>query len=149
MAWWMWILLGFGLLAGETLTPGGFFVFFFGLSALVVGALAWTEVISSVLAQWLLFSVFSVVSLLLLRPKLVGRFREAGASGGPPREELVGDVAILVDDLEPGGVGKAELRGTQWNVRSHERRTLARGSRCIVEKVDGLTLWIAAPAQDI
>ena len=30
---------------------------------------------------------------------------------------LVGDVAVLLDDLPPGAVGKAELRGTAWSVR--------------------------------
>jgi membrane protein implicated in regulation of membrane protease activity len=141
MPWWIWILMGFGLLAAETLTPGGFFVFFFGLSAVVVGLLAGLGIAGSVQAQWLLFTSLAVVSLLLLRPRLVGRFR--GSSEESRLPELVGDVAVLSDDLEPGGVAKAELRGTSWNVRSREHRRLPRGSRCTVEKVDGLTLWIA------
>jgi len=140
MPWWMWILMGFGLLAAETLTPGGFFVFFFGLSAVVVGLLAGVGIAGSVQAQWLLFTALTVACLLLLRPRLVGRFR--GSSDESQLPELIGDVAVLSDDLEPGGVAKAELRGTSWNVRSHEHTRLPRGSRCRVEKVDGLTLWI-------
>ena len=119
MPWWMWALLGLGLLAAETLTPGGFFVFFFGLSALLVAALAWLGIGGSEQTQWLLFSAFSVASLLLLRPRLVDRFR-APATGNTPLPDFVGDVAVLVEDLEPGGVAKAELRGTSWNARSHE-----------------------------
>jgi membrane protein implicated in regulation of membrane protease activity len=137
----MWILMGFGLLAAETLTPGGFFVFFFGLSAVVVGLLAGVGMAGSDQAQWLLFTGLTIASLLLLRPRLIGRFREL-EDGSTRLPELVGDVAVLTDDLEPGGVSKAELRGTSWNVRSHEHARLPRGSRCRVEKVDGLTLWI-------
>jgi len=40
MVWWAWVLGGFFLLLGELLTPGGFFIFFFGVGALVTGALA-------------------------------------------------------------------------------------------------------------
>ncbi len=37
MAWWLWILIGLGLLVLETATPGGFFAFFFGVGAVLVG----------------------------------------------------------------------------------------------------------------
>jgi len=141
MPWWLWILIGFALLAGESLTPGGFFVFFFGVSAIVVGGLTAAEVSGSVQSQWLLFSALSVISLLLLRPKLVDRFR-APAGGNTPLPDFIGDAAVLLDDLEPGAVGKAELRGTSWNVRSRESTALPRGSRCTVERVEGLTLWV-------
>jgi membrane protein implicated in regulation of membrane protease activity len=38
-------------------------------------------------------------------------------------------------------VGKVELRGSSWSARS-ARAALARGQRCRVERVDGLTLWV-------
>lgn len=142
MAWWMWIVLGFVLLAAEALTPGGFFAFFFGLSALLVGLLGYIGLEGSTQTQWVLFSLFSVTSLLGLRRRMVGLFRTASE---PPRAEYVGDVAVLVEDLEPGGVAKAELRGTSWNVRSRDRLRLPKGTRCTVESVEGLTLWIAGP----
>jgi inner membrane protein len=137
-------MAGFGLLAGEALSPGVFFFFFFGLSAIVVGGLVGVGLLDSALGQWLLFSVLSVASLLLLRPRLIGRFATArGGNTGMP--DLIGDVAILTGDLEPGSVGKAELRGTSWNVRSLAGSRLPSGSRCVVERVDGLTLWIVPP----
>ena len=40
MEWWMWILLGLVLFWGEIVTPGGFYVIFFGVGAIVVGILA-------------------------------------------------------------------------------------------------------------
>ena len=51
-------------------------------------------------------------------------------------------LATLLEDLPPGAVGKAELRGSGWTVRSVEPKTLAKGARCRVERVEGLTLWI-------
>jgi membrane protein implicated in regulation of membrane protease activity len=140
MTWWAWVLVGLGLLGIEVLTPGGFFVLFFGLAALVVGALAGLGVTGPAWLQWLLFSLLSVGSLVLFRRRLVERLRasgEATVSGG-----LVGDVAVLLDDLPPGTVGKAELRGTAWSVRHDGPEPLARGRRCRVERVEGLMLHV-------
>jgi membrane protein implicated in regulation of membrane protease activity len=141
MLWWVWILLGLGLLAGEMLTPGGFFVLFFGLAALLVGGLVALGFGGPEWAQWLLFSLLSVASMVGFRRRLVDRF-STPAQSGHKLDSLVGDVAVLTEDLAPGGVGKAELRGTSWSVRTREPHMLARGSRCTVERVEGLTLWV-------
>jgi membrane protein implicated in regulation of membrane protease activity len=139
MTWWVWVLLGLGLLGIEVLTPGGFFVLFFGLAALVVGALAGVGLTGPAWLQWLLFSVLSAGSLVLFRHRLVERLR---ASGDAAVRGLVGDVAVLLDDLAPGAVGKAELRGTAWSVRHDGPEPLHRGRRCRVERVEGLMLYV-------
>ena len=38
MIWWYWMLLGLVLLGVEMATPGGFYILFFGLAALIVGS---------------------------------------------------------------------------------------------------------------
>jgi hypothetical protein len=141
MLWWVWILFGLALLAAEVLTPGGFFVLFFGLAALIVGALVALGVGGPEWTQWLMFSVLSVASLLGFRRRLVDRFN-GPAEGGHKLDSLVGEVAVLTGDLAPGGVGKAELRGTSWTVRTHGSVILAGGTRCVVASVEGLTLWV-------
>jgi membrane protein implicated in regulation of membrane protease activity len=141
MVWWLWVLLGLGLLTFEVLTPGGFFAVFFGLAALLVGALAGLDVAGPPWLQWLLFSGVSVSFVLLLRRPLLARVKPPPRAL-PPIDSLLGEVATLLEDLPPGAVGRAELRGSGWTVRSVEPKTLAKGARCRVERVDGLTLWI-------
>ena len=68
MSWSFWLIFGLGLLVFEVLTPGGFFTVFFGLSAFVVAALAWTGVLDSGSGQWLAFGVLGTVLILTLRP---------------------------------------------------------------------------------
>ena len=140
MTWWGWVLVGLGLLGLEVLTPGGFFVLFFGLAALVVGALAGLGVTGPAWLQWLLFSVLAVSSLVLFRRRLVERLRASG--GAAMTGGLIGDVAVLLDDLPPGVVGKAELRGTAWSVRHDGPAPLPRGRRCRVERIEGLMLHV-------
>ena len=140
MAWWVWALAGLGLLAVEVLTPGGFFVLFFGLAALVVGLLVAIGVGGPPWVQWLMFSVLSVVSLLMFRRRLIDYFK-AGETGVGV-ETLIGEAGVLLDDSAPGALGKAELRGTVWTVRNADTRALPRGRRVRVERVEGLTLWV-------
>lgn len=90
--------------------------------------------------QLLVFSVFSVVSLLLFRKPMLRRF--GLDKPAPSREEIVNETATPNDDILPGGIGKAELRGTVWTARNGGTATLAKGQTCKVERVEGLTLWL-------
>jgi hypothetical protein len=141
--WWLWLLLGLVLLGVEMLTPGGFYFLFFGVAALIVGCLAGLGVAGPVWAQLVVFSVLSVAALAVLRPYLVRWTRSTERPD--PVDTLVGETAVLADDVAPGGHGKAELRGTSWSVLNHDQRPLARGQRVRVVRVDGLTLWVEAP----
>lgn len=137
MDWWLWILLGLALLALEMLTPGGLFALFFGLSALAVSILSALEVGPAWL-QWLVFAALGVALLLVLRSRVQQRLRRRRI----PVDSLVGEVALPLSDLAAGATGKVELRGTTWECRNAGERPIARGARCQVEKVEGLTLWV-------
>lgn len=143
MVWWLWILLGIVLLAVEILTPGGFFAFFFAVAAVLVGVLVGFEVGGPGWFQWLLFSTLSIVSLLLFRGSLLTLLQPDRRPPGR-LDTLVGEIATLVDDLSPGELGKAELRGSTWNVYNKDDRPLHKGQRCRVQRVEGLTLWVRA-----
>jgi hypothetical protein len=142
MSWWLWVLFGFGLVACEILTPGGFFFLFFGLGAVAVGVLVWLGLADQGWLQWLLFTVISLAGLIPLRGRLVRWM--AGQDTAASVDTLVGQVAVLLDDLPPGEVGKAELRGAAWTARNDDRNALRRGQRGRVTRVDGLTLWLQA-----
>ncbi len=139
MAWWLWAILGIALLILEVHTFGGFYLMFFGVGGLLVAGLVAVG-LESTSAEWLLFTGLSVATLLMFRPPLV-RKMASGASGDPV-DNLVGEAAVVENDVPAEGVGKAELRGTTWSVRSDGAVAIAKGTRCRVARVDGLTLWI-------
>jgi len=140
MIWWLWVLVGLGLLAFEMALPGGFFALFFGVGALLVGALVALDAAGPAWMQWLLFSVLSIGALVTLRRPLQARLNLGGSRR--PVDSLVGESAVALEDLAPGGLGKAELRGTSWSARNRGSVALSKGQRCIVEKVDGLMLLV-------
>ncbi len=138
MTWWFWVVLGLVLGAIELATPGGFFVIFFGIAALAVGALALAGAVGPAWMQWLLFPAIAIVTLRLFRQPLLGKLGIGG--GGADVDSLVGEVAIASTDIAPGGHGRAELRGTGWSARNVDDRPLAAGQRCRVVAVHGLRL---------
>lgn len=142
MIWWLWVLAGIALLAFEVATPGGLFALFFGVGALLTAPLAALGFSEAV--QWFAFSILSLAGLVTLRGPLLRRLGARPSTPAGITSELVGEQAVLLDDLPSGGEGKAELRGAPWTVRAASGIPLARGQRCRVERVDGLTLWVRA-----
>ncbi|HXK11598.1 MAG TPA: NfeD family protein [Vicinamibacteria bacterium] len=139
MAWWIWVLGGLALLVAEVAAPGGFFAVFFGAGAILVGALKAFGWDGPSWAEWLVFTVLSVVSLAIFRRPLMRHFN---LTPGKPVDRLEGETAVVTDDVAPGGVGKAEMRGTSWTARTAGTAPLPKGRRCRVERIEGLTLWL-------
>ncbi|MBX3329952.1 MAG: NfeD family protein [Nitrospira sp.] len=139
MTWWYWLLMGLVLAGAEMMSPGGFYLLFFGMAALIVGALAGLGIVQTAWLEWLLFSILAVVSLLLFRGPLL---RMTKSTLTHAVDTMIGESAVLLDDLPSGHTGKAELRGTTWTTRNDGASPLAKGQRAIVTKVDGLMLWV-------
>jgi membrane protein implicated in regulation of membrane protease activity len=140
LLWWHWFALGLVLVAAEMAAAGGFYVIFFGIAALVVGVLALVGLAGPVWLQLLLFSVVSVASLLFFRSPLL-RWMNLDAPGKSV-DSLIGESAMPLEDIPAGAVGRAELRGTVWTARNSAPASVRRGERCVVVRVDQLTVFI-------
>ncbi|MEE9230704.1 MAG: NfeD family protein [Acidobacteriota bacterium] len=141
MTWWVWILLGLALLGVEVAIPGGIILVFFGVSALLVGVLKVVGLAGPVWFQWFLFSALSIVSLVTLRTPIMKKIAARAEQAGTV-DSVKGEGAVPMEDLAPDGLGKVEFRGTSWNARNIGARPLVKGQRCVVDRVEGLTLFI-------
>ena len=142
MQWWHWALLGLVLGLLELATPGGFFILFFAIGAMLVSLLSLFGIAGPLWVQWILFGVFSIVTLFFFRDPLLRRMRASERTG--PIDQLTSDIAVVKEGIAPGAVGRAELRGSAWSALNVGVGMLHRGQRCAVRKVDGLTLHITA-----
>jgi membrane protein implicated in regulation of membrane protease activity len=141
LTWWMWMILGLVLLACEMITPGTFFFMFLGISALLAGLAALLVQDLAPWVPWLLFSVFSAISLAFFRKPLMEKFKLSGKNA-PKVDALTGETAVALEDIAPGAMGKVELRGASWSARNIGEQFEKRSERLKVDSVDGLTLCI-------
>ena len=140
MDWWMWIVGGLILLVLEISVPGGIILLFFGVAALVVGTLLGIGVEAPVWLQLALFSIISVLSLVTLRGPILQRLK--GESDLKPIDSLLGTTAIVMEEAPAGARGKAELRGATWTILNLGNEPLTPGQACVVERVEGLRLYV-------
>jgi len=141
LTWWMWMILGLVLLACEMMTPGTFYFMFLGISGLLTGLVAALGPGMPEWVPWLLFSIFSAISLMFFRKPLMEKFKLSGKHTHKV-DSLVGETAVALEDIAPGAIGKVELRGTSWSARNAGEQPIHRSERPKVERVEGLTLYI-------
>jgi membrane protein implicated in regulation of membrane protease activity len=140
VAWWIWLVLGLMLIAGEMLMPSDFFLFFFGVGALTASVTTALGLTQGAVSQSVVFVAVSIVTLLTLR----GWLRSLVHRDAPHREvdSLVGEICTTVDEIPANGIGKVILRGSPWNARNPNARAIAKTTRVRVEKVEGITLVV-------
>jgi membrane protein implicated in regulation of membrane protease activity len=111
---------------------------FVGVGAVAAALAAYLDF--SVTAQFGAFVVVLVVSLGLLRSRLVGLF--GGARGVPSRTEpLIGRHAVVTHDIDPTlGAGRVNVGGEDWAARS--AGIIAAGTKVQVVRADGIVLEV-------
>lgn len=140
MNWWIWTLIGFFFLALEFVTTTMHSAFF-AAGAFLVAILVGVHLDLPLWAQLLIFTLFSLITLLILRPLIVAKLN---LSKTKYVDTMVGEQAIAIDDMPVAGFGKAEMRGSTWSARNVGETALTRGQRCVVEKIEGLVLHLKA-----
>ena len=127
--WWHWLVFGLVLIAGELVAPGGFYIIFFGVAAVVVGLMARVGVAGPLWMQLVLFLVLSIGSLWFFRSRVLAWFQKDRE--GPPVDTLVGQSCRSIEELPPGATAK-------WNFAARRgphgtRPTRASGATRAVE----------------
>jgi membrane protein implicated in regulation of membrane protease activity len=142
MPWWGWILVGAILLGSELFVTSEFYLVFLGVAAVAVGLTGMVFDLAE-WQQWLSFGLLSVVFLVGFRR----RFRNwVASSDGAVRDRVIGELATVSERIEPGGTGRAEMRGAVWTARNVGDTPLEAGDRVPTVEVDGLTLEVRRDA---
>ena len=121
------------LVALEMAASGGFYVIFFGIAALAIGGLHLLGLAGPPGSSSSCSPSFRSPRCSLFRSPLM-RWLQLDQPGRDV-DSLVGEIAMPLDDIVPGAVGRAELRGTVWSARNatahghHPRPALQGGAR--------------------
>src|SRR5215212_10152968 len=100
MSWWIWVLIGFALLAVE-FASSTMHLGLFAVGALVVAALVALGVHMPLWGQLVTFTVVSIFSLLFVRPILVRKLR---LNVTRVVDTLIGEQAVALDEIGPAGL---------------------------------------------
>ncbi len=140
MTWWIWIVIGFALLALE-FTAASLHIGFFAVGAFVVGLLILFGVTLPLWGQLIIFTAVSLLAFFFVRPVVVKKLK---LDQKKVVDTLVGEQAIAMEEIPVHGLGKAEMRGTTWSARNVGETALNRGQRCVVTDVEGLVIHVRA-----
>jgi membrane protein implicated in regulation of membrane protease activity len=137
---WHWWILALVLIIAETLLPGTFLLWM-GISALVLGVLAWLMPAMGWEVQLMLFAILSLVSILAWR---AWQRRHPDVSDQPMLNrrgaQYVGRVFVLESPIQ-NGYGKVRVDDTLWRVRGTDAEA---GSRVRVKAADGVVLEVVS-----
>jgi membrane protein implicated in regulation of membrane protease activity len=138
MDWVLWMVAAGILAVGEMLTVSFF-----------MGPIAVAAVTSAVVAlagggaalQWIVFTLVSLASLLVLRP-VARRHLRMPAQLRTGTAALVGASATVIDRVDRDG-GTVRLSGEVWSARAYdEDHTFEPGARVEVMRIDGATALV-------
>lgn len=137
----LWIISGIVLLILEFATPG-LVIFFFGIGAILTGAICFVFDPSFGL-QLFIFLVSSLALLFSLRKWLKKVFYGRSGSEGEIddiTESYVGETAIVTKKITPDVPGQIELHGTSWKAQSD--KTIKEGTPVKVVAKKNLVLTV-------
>ena len=138
MPWWGWMIIGAVLFGSELLiVDAGFYLVFIGIAAALTGLLGLIGLGLEPWLQWAIFSVISLVSMVLFRQKLYAKLRGSGVGYevGP-----AGEIVTVEQTLQPGESGRLAYRGTEWTVINTSNEVFEQGQHVQIASVQGLTL---------
>ena len=135
---WHWWILALGLIILETVVPGTYFLWM-GISAIVLGLLAYLIPSVSWETQLMLFAILSLVSIVGWRVWQSGHPDESDQPTLNRRgEQYIGRVFTLVTPIE-NGFGKVKVGDSLWRVKGADATA---GMRVKVTAVDGVVLVV-------
>lgn len=115
----------------------GFFVFWFGVGALI------TMVTSlfcpnNILLQAIVFLVSSVILLFLTKP-LVDRFTRKDNNTQTNAYSIIGKKGIVIQDINNTlGVGQIKIANEVWSAKTEDDTVIEKGAEVNIVRIDGV-----------
>lgn len=122
------------------LFSGGFFIVCFSLGALVSMIAVLFGI--SFYGQLAIFAVFSVLSLLVIRPVAVKYFYRKSEQKVSNADAIIGRVGEVSETIEPNGFGRVKLDGDDWKAQSQDAMRIEKGTRVRILSRDSIIVTV-------
>lgn len=136
---WVFVALGGILLIIELLGTGGYSLWS-GISAFIVGFIAWVVQLSWP-TLWILFAIFTLMTAYVWWVWLKKRGGDKAEKGtlNQPQKDLIGVRTVVVEPIK-NGYGRVKIKDGTWLAVSDE--DLEIGERVTVVDIDGIVLKV-------
>ncbi|MCH3970808.1 MAG: NfeD family protein [Prevotella sp.] len=137
--WLFWVIVTCVCLILE-LSSGDFFVTCFAIGGLfaiiasVSGLPFW--------AQVLIWAVFSMLSIWLIRPRLLRRFHSKDHERSSNADALIGRVGTVIEPITPQESGYVQVDGDQWKAVSERGEIFRRGEKAKIVSRDSIIVKV-------
>ena len=134
--WGIWLIIAGVFFLIEMITVG-FFVFWFGIGALI--AMITSFIIpDNIFIQVLVFTISSIILLFLTKP-LVDKFTKKDKKIETNAYSIIGKKGIVTQDINTTiGVGQIKVSGEVWSAKTIDGSNIEKGSEISIIKIDGV-----------
>ncbi len=134
--WPVWLIIAGVCFIIEMMTVG-FFVFWFGIGALL------TMIISFIFPDNLIlqtsFFVISSTLLIFCTKPLVKKLSKSDKKVATNAYSIIGKKGIVVQDINPThGVGQIKVAGEVWSAKTSDDSIIKKGSEIEITEIDGV-----------
>ena len=129
----IWAVLGLVLIILEAVTSG-FFLLFFGISALLV-AVAKLLGMDHLNGELLIFASGGILGILVFRKKMMASFMPPGQTRVDENKEI-----ILSHAIHPHGQAHIEYQGVMWTAENPTDVDMPKGTRVLIARTESTKL---------
>ena len=138
MNFYIYLVLALGCFVGELFTME-YSLTCVGIGLLGAALMSWMG--CALWVQIAAFALVAVISWIGVRPlalkHLYGKMKEMKT----PAEDVLGKPAVVEVDIDPvQDTGRVLVNGESWKATA--AKALAKGTPCVVEKLNGVTLFV-------
>jgi len=132
----VWFIIGLICVISEFAIPG-VIIIFFGIGAWVV-ALILLGVDLNIFLQLLVFLVFSITALVLVRKKVVTQKEMTD----DVTDDFLGKKAEVLEGFSKGAYGKVFFKGTLWKAETTSEKSIKKGEYVVIIGHESILLQV-------
>ncbi len=134
---WVWVAVTIICIVIESLTLS-LTTIWFGISSFVLVFLAFTPIPFG--AQMFIFVALALVLLIFTRPVVKQKLNQKKIATN--YERIIGQIALVTKKITALDKGSVKINGMEWTAAVKEDITLEEGSKCIIEEIAGVTVYV-------
>lgn len=136
-----WFIVAVIFFVFELFVPGNLFTALFSVASFITGIIAFFA--SSYWVQLSLFAILSLFLFVVIKPFLERSFKVNKLVKDSSINEIIGKVGTVNKSIDAKDTGRVLIGNEDWKARSINEESIEQNEKVIVEKIEGVTLFVS------